>query len=163
MGFTTLNLSGERVLVRGTDSQGTNGETVLDASEWNAVKARTQLASAHEDFDRVVEEFFAPITEALDKLHLEHDRTEQDEMSFIVLDEGEEATAGRRRSVITLSKDSIVLRLIEGGHSDRLVWVHDELEVLEVLPGTAGVEATNGTSDEVDVPTVADDHAGYAG
>lgn len=136
MTFTKLNLSGDRALIKGTDSQGVDGETVVSTAEWNEVKRRTQMTSAHKDFDRVVEEFFAPIVEAAEKLHVELDQTEQDESSFIVLDEGEEATAGRRRSVISLSRDSIVLRLIEEGHDNRLVWVNGDLEVLASEPTT---------------------------
>lgn len=139
MSFTTLALTGDRVLVKGTDSQGTTGETVLDGSEWAEIQRRRQLTKAHADFDSVVEDFFAPIIAAQEALNVEHDGKVDDPSSYVVFDEGQEATPGRRPVVSLLSKDSIVLRLLEEGHDDRLVWVNDELEVLAVLPGTADV------------------------
>ena len=158
MTFTKLNLSGERVLIKGTDSQGTHGETVVDASEWNEVQRRTGHSQAHEDFDRAVEEFFRPITEAAEKLDLAFNQVERDPISYVVLDEGSEGEARRDEVVIKLSKDSVILRLIEEGQSDRLVWVHDELEVLEVLPGTGTVApaAAEAGDPHADEPTYAE-------
>lgn len=153
MTFTTLALTGDRVLVKGTDGQGTQGETVLDGSEWAEVKANRDHHLAHDEFEAAVEEFFAPITEAAEKLNAGFVRPDTDESSFVVIEEGEEATPGRRPVVFKLSRDSIILRLLEEGGEDRLVWVNDELEVLAVLPGTAGVSEAEGRVDEpVDEP-----------
>lgn len=142
MSFTMLNLSGERVLIKGTDNQGTEGQTVVSSSEWNEVKRHTQHSEAHEDFDRVVEEFFKPLTEAAEKLDLAFNQKSRDPISYVVLDEGSEGEARREEVVIKLSHDSVVLRILESGDTDRLVWVGDTLEVLEVLPGTQTQRAT---------------------
>lgn len=136
MTFTTLSLTGDRVLVKGTDDQGNYGETVLDGSEWAEVQHKRDHAVAGDEFDAAVEAFFAPLTSAAEKLNAGFVRPETDETSFIVVDEGEEAVAGRQPLVFKLSKDSIVLRLLEEGGDNRLVWVGESIEVLAVLPNT---------------------------
>ena len=160
--FTTLNLSGERVLIKGTDSQGTDGQTVVFATEWNEVKRRTQHSEAHEDFDRAVEEFFAPLTQAAEALDLAFNQQSRDPISFVVLDEGEAASPGRTEVVIKLSHDSVVLRLLESGDTDRLVWVGDTLEVLEVLPGSPAVSMVKAGVEPHEVgDDIATDGGGY--
>ncbi len=130
--FTTTNLTGERVLVRGTDQFGTEGQTVVFASQWNDVKARSSHMEAHESFEAAVEEFFAPIMEAADLLNSSA-QPKVDPISYVVLQEGTEAEQGRDEIAVKLTVDSIVLRLLEQGDYDRLVWVNDQLEVLEVM------------------------------
>lgn len=136
MTFTTMKLTGDRVLVKGEDRSGAYGETVLDSSEWSEVQARRDHAIAHDEFDRAVEKFFAPLNDAAEKLNAGFVKEDTDSSSFVVLNEGVDATPGEDRLVIKLSHDSIVLRLLEEGGEDRLVWVNDELEVLAVLPNT---------------------------
>lgn len=136
MFFTTLNLSGERVLVKGTDSQGTMGQTVVDSSEWTEVKRRSEHSEAHENFEAAVEDFFKPLTEAAEKLQLQFNQVELDPISYVTLEEGEEASSGKEEVVIKLSPDSVILRILESGDHSRLVWVGDTLEVLAVLPNT---------------------------
>lgn len=145
MSFTTLNLTGERVLVKGTDAQGTTGEVVLDASEWNEVKRHVTVADAQENFDAKVEEFFAPLMLAAEQMQDAFKRPEIDPISYVTIHEGTEAVQGRDEITIKLSSDSIVLRLIEEGDTDRLVWVADRLEVLEVLPVQAQRAVSGGT------------------
>ena len=130
--FTTTNLTGERVLVRGTDQFGTEGQTIVDAEQWNDVKARSSHMEAHENFEAAVEEFFAPIMEAADLLNSSA-QPKVDPISYVVLQEGTEAEQGRDEIAVKLTVDSIVLRLLEQGDYDRLVWVNDQLEVLEVM------------------------------
>ena len=64
MGFSTLSLTGERIVVKGTDIEGGVGETILDASQWNELKARKTFDSATDAFNEAVEAFFAPLMEA---------------------------------------------------------------------------------------------------
>lgn len=142
MTFTTLALTGGRVLVKGTDHTGTAGETVVDGSEWAQVKRQAAHAEATEAFDDAVNEFFGPLMAAAEQLEDSLAIPAPDEISYFVIDEGEEGTAGREPSVIKLSRDSIVLRLLERGQGDRLVWVAGDLEILEVLPGTSNTGAT---------------------
>lgn len=146
--FTKLNLTGGRVLVKGTDSQGTTGETVLWANEWNQVNAHLKVDVAQADFDEAVSAFFAPLTEAAEALQAQYEKDNApDPLSYVTLNEGVEGIAGHAPEVVTLSRDSMVLRALEEGHEDRLVWVGNTLEILEVLPGTEKVNAGGATGD----------------
>jgi hypothetical protein len=136
MTFSMLKLSGERVVVRGTDQHQVEGSTVLNAAEWNAIKRSRDGDQAEKEFDRTVEQFFSPLTQAAEKLAKSRRGEDADPSTYVVIDEGTEGTAGRPRRVASLSRDSIVLRLLEEGDDARLVWVNDQLEVLEVVPGT---------------------------
>jgi hypothetical protein len=136
MTFTTIPLTGERTLVKGQDQFGVEGEVVLDSAEWNHVQAQVAVLEAHETFDSAVEAFFAPLMEAQAQLEASHSRPEIDPVSYIVLDEGEEGTPARQRHVHKLGRDAIVLRILEDGDHDRLVWVAGQLEVLATIPGT---------------------------
>lgn len=142
MTFTTLNLTGNRVLVKGQDHTGTEGEAVLDGSQWAEVKRQQAHAKAHDNFDSEVEAFFAPIVEAAELLESTLVVPAPDPASYVVIDEGEEGTGGRPAVVRHLHQHSIVLRLIEEGQSDRLVWVGGNLEILETLPVQVQVGGT---------------------
>lgn len=131
--FTTRNLTGERVLVRGTDIEGGFGEAIVNASQWNELKARAELITAGAEFDAAVAAFYAPLLEAAEKANKKIERPD-DNLSFVVLDEGQEGQVHRPAQTVRLTKDSMVLRLIEDGNTDRLVWVAGELEILEQLP-----------------------------
>lgn len=145
--FTTVALTGDRVLVKGTDVFGNEGQTVLDGAAWAEVKRHRAFHEAEGSFDTAVEEFFAPLMEASEKLQQAIATPALDPDSYVVLVEGEEATEGRSQEVIKLDTDSIVLRLIERGDTDRLVWVMDQLEVMQVedTPDTDVTEQANDT------------------
>jgi len=130
MTFTTINLTGNRVLVRGTDVHGAAGEATLDASQWNELKVRDDVQKAQENFDSKVDEFFAPLLEAAEQAKSSMDKP-RDSISYVVIEEGVEGRPGRAEHVVSLTRDSIVLRLIEEGNTDRLIWVNGELEVAE--------------------------------
>lgn len=129
MTFTTVRLVGSQVIVRGTDVFGTNGETVLDSSQWDEINADKAFSQAAEDFDRTVEAFFAPLTEAADKLHKKLEQP-TDSVGYVVLQEKVEGTQAQSEQLIKLTPDSVVLRLLEQGDASRLVWVNDSLQVL---------------------------------
>jgi len=149
MTFTTTPLTGDRVLVKGRDIAGTEGTTVLDAGQWNELNQRDNLNQAQAIFDAAVETMFAPLIEAAEKAGKVLEGT-TDPMAYVVLDEGSEGQAATPRQVVPLTRDSIVLRIIESGDTDRLVWVGDELEVVayqgsdtdpvDVVPVEAPVE-----------------------
>jgi len=130
MTFTTINLTGNRVLVRGTDITGATGECTLDGNQWVELNGRSDLDKAQAAFDAAVEEFFAPLTKAAEaaKRSIE---VPEDSNAYVVLDEGSEGEARRPKQVVKLTRDSQVLRLIESGNTDRLIWVNDQLEVTE--------------------------------
>jgi len=131
MTFTTTKLVDERVLVRGTDVFGTSGSTVLDSSQWSEVNSRKEFSQATDEFDKAVAEFFAPLTEAAEKINKKVTK-QPDALSYVVLSEATEGVQAKPAQLIKLTKDSIILRIIEQGNTDRLAWVADELEVLAV-------------------------------
>lgn len=153
MQFTTTNLVGDRVLVKGTDKFGTEGSQVVSSTQWNDVLAHDSYLTATDAYETAVEEFFAPLMAAAAQAEKKLARPKNDPSAYVVLHEGVEAVAGEERVLIQLDKDSVILRLISDGDFDRLVWVADELEVLEVetdedddlmgVAAAAGVEIFN--------------------
>lgn len=139
MTFTTTALVGDRVLVRGQDFLGTEGQVVLDSSQWSEVNRTKQFKEASSEFDAAVEEFFAPLTAAADKAKAKG-KKEQDPIEFVVLDEGTEGTPGTPAHLVKLTKDSQILRLIEdNAGTDRLAWVNDTLEILAASQSASNV------------------------
>lgn len=132
MSFTTRNLAGNRVLVQGTDIDGNTGKTVIDGSEWAELRARKTHQELHGVFDEKVREFFAPLVDAVDAIAEQH-APQVDPTYTLVLTEGVEASEGVAEEVVVLSKDSVILRLLEeDSASPRLIWITDtELEILE--------------------------------
>ena len=145
MTLTTTRLAGHRTLVQGTDILGVHGKQILDSSEWDAIADRKTHDEIHDAFDAKVKEFFGPIMEAADALHEAH-KVQTDPAFYLVLDEGEDATPGRPEEIVALSHDSVVLRLLEQGAVNRLVWVNDSLEILE-QPATATAPSFEVTED----------------
>lgn len=131
MTFTITRLVGARAVVQGTDRFGTHGSVVVDTTQWDEVNASTAFDKATEAFEHAVEEFFKPLTEATEKINRSLNKP-NDPLSYVVLKEGVEATPGQAEQLIKLNHDSIVLRLVEeNSNTDRLMWVNDQLEVLE--------------------------------
>ena len=125
MTFQVQNMLGDQALVSGTDHLGNTGKTIVFTTQWDELKARKNFSSAQEDFDAQVEAFFAPLTEAAEKLEKAVNAKAPDSASFIVLTEAVEGTPSQPAQVVALTKDSIILRLIEEGNTDRLVWVDE--------------------------------------
>src|SRR5690349_24590117 len=130
MTFTTTTLLDNRVLVQGTDFLGTEGKAVLDASQWIELNKHKEFDAATAEFEAAVEEFFAPIMQAADKASKAKAGQAEDPISFVVLDDGQEGTPSRPAHVVKLTRDSMILRLLESGGEDRLAWVNDQLEIL---------------------------------
>ena len=128
--FTTTKLAGDRTLVKGTDFAGAEGTIILDARQWNELTAREDHSLAHEKFDSALEEFFAPLNEAIKEIA--RDRKPQvDSLFYIVEQEAQEAVEGKSEILIELNHDTAILRLIDSNpHTERLIWVGDDLEIL---------------------------------
>ncbi len=138
--FNTTALVDGNVLVKGTDVFGETGTTMVDGSQWEAIKADAAFNQATDAFDEAVAEFFKPLTEAAEKLH--RPTVEPDPASYVVLQEAVEPTAGQPEQLIKLTRDSVILRLIESGDTNRLVWVTvDGVQRLEVLAHTSAPAA----------------------
>jgi len=131
MTFTITRLIGSRALVRGTDVTGNEGETVLSTEQWDELNQHKEFDAASSDFEKAVEEFFAPLTKAAEAMGKKLERP-TDELDYIVISEGTDAVAGTPAHVVQLNADSKVLRLIEAGNDQRLIWVMDHLEILDV-------------------------------
>lgn len=139
MSFTIAQLTGHRALVRGTDTFGTVGECVVSSEEWEFVKQHLAMHDAVDTFDAKVADFFKPLLDAAEEINYDL-ALPTDDLDIIVVSEGTEGVAAAPAEVISLSHDSKVLRLIESGDTDRLVWVDNMLEILAVLPGTGADE-----------------------
>jgi predicted nucleic acid-binding protein len=125
MSFTVQTMLGKTALVSGTDVAGNTGQTLVSTVQWDELNARTNFSKATEDFDAAVEEFFKPLVEAGEKLKEISAGKMQDSTEYIVLSEATEGVAPKAAQIVQLSKDSIILRLIEEGNTDRLVWVDE--------------------------------------
>jgi hypothetical protein len=141
MSFTIVKLAGDRALVKGRDTAGTYAQQILDAAEWNEFNAHNKHSQAHEAFDAAVEEFFAPLNEAVDALKASA-KPKHDPLFFVTVQEKSEAKEGTEEILVRLSHDSAVLRLIEQDpDTDRLLWVNDTLEILEAEDTPAQIQA----------------------
>lgn len=126
--FNTTILAGQRVLVTGSKK---NQQTILDSTEWDSIKAHQAYHLAGDAFDEAVTAFFAPILEAADKANaaLVESLPKRDDAFVIVLSEGTEGVEEVEPEVIQLGRDAAILRMIEEGNTDRLVWVGDTIEI----------------------------------
>ena len=124
MTFVVQIMLGAQALVSGSDHRGNEGKAIVSTTQWDELKQRTNFSSASEDFDAAVKAFFAPLTEAAETVKAAA-KKEQDPLEYVVLKKGVEAVAGETDQIVELSKDSIILRLIEEGNTDRLVWVDE--------------------------------------
>src|SRR5690606_1328996 len=116
--FITRKLTNDRVFVTGTDVFGSEGQTVLNATQWNAVTTHVAGHSASAAFDAAVEEFFAPLIEATEKFEPAQAGPAADPLTYIVLHEGDEGRPATKEEVIHLGQDSVVLRILESGNHD---------------------------------------------
>ena len=126
--FNITRLAGERALVQGTDV----GETaILETGEFDRLKGNTALKEAEADFGAKVEEFFAPVVEAIEAFEQAKKAalTVNDPAFRVVVREAIEATAGQREVVHFVQRDTAILRLIESGDTSRLLWVNGAIEI----------------------------------
>lgn len=129
--FTITRLVGHRAIITGQDQFGTEGRILVDTRQWDEVLRLTARDQATQEFDQAVEQFFAPLTEAVEAFEQAQQRRAEDDLTTVVVREPVEGAHAQPGLKITLNPDSLLLRLVEAGNFDRLVWVHDD--VLEVL------------------------------
>lgn len=123
--FTVQTMLGGTALVSGTDKLGNTGKTQVFTTQWDELNGRTNFSKAQEDFDAAVEAFFKPLTKAAKKLEKNLERPSQDPAEYIVLKEEVKGTKAQPAEIVALTRDSIILRLIEEGDTDRLVWIDE--------------------------------------
>ena len=135
--FTATALANESFLVEGTDIRGKYGECIVFGGEWLEIKRALGTDTAKEQLDAAIEEFFKPLVEAADAF-AEAKAPVVDALSVVVLNEGTTGEPAREREVVHLGRYAQILRAIEEGTTDRLLWVDGSL-VLTAAP--AGVPA----------------------
>ena len=129
MSFQVQQMLGSKALVSGTDVRGQTGSAVISTEQWDELKARSEFNDSVEAFDAAVAEFFKPLTDAAEAVA--DSVPEQDSMEYVVLEESVEGVTSKPAQIVELTTDSIILRLIEEGQTDRIVWVSDtELGIL---------------------------------
>lgn len=136
--FSLTPLVGDRVLIKGEDTAGTADSCVVDSSQWNAIKQDTNYNQAVEAFDEAVDAFFAPLLEAAATLEgAASPDVPEDSIQYVVLKEEVVGTKAEPAQLVHLNHDSVVLRLIEDGQENRLLWVSGSLEVVDLVSAVA--------------------------
>lgn len=134
MSFSITRLANSRAIVKGEDAHGGSGSCVVYTQQWDEIKAESSYSDALDDFNEAVEEFFAPLLAAAEAAEAAAVVKPDDPIEYVVLQDAVEGVEATPRQLIHLTHDSIVLRLIEEGDSDRLIWVDGGLEILELAP-----------------------------
>ncbi len=119
MYFETTKFVDGSVLVRGQDSTGTEGRTVLNSPAWNKYKEILKFDAATAEFDAKVAEFFAPITEAAKAVE-----TAVAENPWATVTIGENVE-GEAAVTIELDAAGQILRILEETDGSSLLWVPD--------------------------------------
>ena len=128
--FKTIRLANHRVLVDGTDAFGNSGRTVLYSTQWDGIKAELTKSTVEDQFNAAVEEFYAPLLEKIDAIVADAQKSVVDDAYVLTVGETVDAVEAVAPTVYRLSQDSAILRLLEEGRTDRLVWVNDQLEII---------------------------------
>ena len=148
--FSLKYLTGNRVYVYGTNDAGLPHEVVLDGTVLREIQQHHLVHKAGDAYDRTVEEFFAPLTDAAEMLQLMQQPLEADPAFVYVVEEGVDPVKGVEPEAYKLDHDGAVLRLLEAGDIDRLIWVSlgntSSIEILEYQPPLdEGMETVFGT------------------
>ena len=131
--FNVTELAGHRALVTGDANQ----QCILDTTERDELRLMLENREVDEMFEENIEDFFAPLTRAAELHDLQHkalakqfEQTDDPAFNF-VMKAGVEGVEAVEEERVILSHDSVVLRLIDSGQTDRLVWVgNDTIEVI---------------------------------
>lgn len=109
-------------LVKGTDGEGNKGSTILNSERWDMVLHLRNHKVAEETFDQAVEEFFAPLTAAVDEAKALLAGPTSD-YGTVTIGENVE---GSHAKDIELDEDGILLRILHEGNQNVLFWVGDD-------------------------------------
>ena len=135
--FNVTELAGHRALVTGDANQ----QCILDTTERDELRFLIENREVDEMFNQDIEDFFDPLTRAAERHDRHHELLAQqfnqaDDPAFnFVLKAGVEGVEAVEEERVVLSHDSVVLRLIDSGRTDRLVWVgNDRIEIVAHNP-----------------------------
>ena len=140
MSFTTIALTGNKVLVEGTDVRGLSDSQVVDSTQWDRVKSNASYKTALSAIDDAIATLVAPITAAVDAANAIAKPATLDPLLYVVEQDAVEHVAGQQQMLTKLNSDSVILRAIEEGKADRLLWVQHQL-VLSAAPVVTVVDA----------------------
>ena len=128
MTFTVTRLANQQAIVQGTDSFGNTGRLLLSTYSYDAWKARHATDTAKEEFDSAVEDFFAPLTAAAEKLEAARNKPAPiDPMFTVVSGEKVEGTDTVHQTIEGLDFNTAVLRaILDLQDTSRLIWVDDK-------------------------------------
>ena len=125
MTFNLTMLAGDKALVTGSKPE---QRCVLNATQWIQIKQHQARIEAEEVFDATVEEFYKPLTEAAGEYESRLGQIMKADPAFeYVIQPGAEGTEKTSREVYYLDNASAILRMIESGNTDRLIWVNDQI------------------------------------
>lgn len=125
--FTTTELADGQIIVEGTDVRGNEGQMVVNGSQWFALKRRTAHSEAVTRIDDAIAELVAPIQAAVDAANETLRLPELDPLLYIVEQEEKEGVPFQQKITTKLNHDSVILRAIETGQDNRLIWVNGVL------------------------------------
>ena len=134
--FIVTELAGHRALVTGDGNQ----KCILDTTERDDLRTMMGHRETDELFQADVQSFFEPLTKAAELHDARHEAIAAQfdltaDPAFVVVIEDEvEPVEGRPAERVILGHDSVVLRLIDSGRTDRLVWVGDDRIEITAFP-----------------------------
>ena len=147
--LTITELAGDQVLVSGRDVRGTAGEEILDGSEYFARQRAAATQVAADEMDAEIQAFYAPLAEAADRLKAKLEVV-TDPLLYVVEQEEQVGTPAAAKVVRKLGRDEAILRALETGHGDRLIWVKEQLVITAAptsVPATPVEDAEVVTAD----------------
>ena len=133
MRFTTTELVNGTILVEGTDVRGVTDQEVLDPSFWNQRKLAAQQVEAVALVDAAIEALVAPVNAAIEQANALVAKAELDPLTYVLEGEDQAHQVATSARLHKLDRGSIVLRAIDEGQEDRLIWINHQL-VLTAAP-----------------------------
>lgn len=125
--FTQTALTGNEILIEGVDRRGHAGEQVVFSTQWEDIKRHASYHTALTLVDDAIAALVAPIQAAVDEVNAVMAVPELDPLLYYVEHDEVEGVESTPAIISKLSTDSIILRALEEGLEDRLIWVQGKL------------------------------------
>jgi len=129
--FTLTKFTGNVVQIAGTDVTGAEGSIILHADEYVRLNQKLASIKAEDVFDDAIEAHFKDITDAAEALKAARENPETNSEFDITIKEGVEGVESVSAVRIRPSLETIIIRLVEAGDTDRLRWVNEALLITE--------------------------------
>ena len=128
MTFTVTRLANQQAIVQGTDHLGNSGRLLLSTFYYDDWKASHANDTAKEEFDSAVEDFFAPLMAAAEKLEAARNKPAPiDPMFTVVSGEKVEGVEEVVQTVEHLDLNTAILRaILDLQDTSRLIWIDDK-------------------------------------